>query len=122
MILVGQEDVARGFFDCHRLSRGDSVSQNPCTGIRNNLEGMMDLLSHGEKLSVHQLVGKINIGLSQPEIYRYLSLLNLAPEVQEMVSEGELGVKLASQLATVEKEKQEEVAKLITETSTEDQS
>jgi ParB-like chromosome segregation protein Spo0J len=71
----------------------------------------MDLLSHGEKLSVHQLVGKINIGLSQPEIYRYLSLLNLTPEVQEMVSEDKLGVKLASQLATVEKEKQEEVQK-----------
>jgi ParB family chromosome partitioning protein len=61
------------------------------------------------------------IGMSEPEIWRYLSLLNLTPEVQEMVSEDKLGVKLASQLATIEKEKQEEVAKLITQTSTEDQ-
>jgi hypothetical protein len=45
-------------------------------------------------------------------IWNYLSLLNLTPEVQEMVSEDKLGVKLASQLATIEKRKQKQTAKL----------
>jgi ParB-like chromosome segregation protein Spo0J len=55
-------------------------------------------LPHGVEKSVYQfglLIGK-RIGLSAEEIRRYLSLLNLTPEVQEMVSEDKLGVKLAS--------------------------
>ena len=47
------------------------------------------------------------LGITDRMIWNYLSLLNLAPEVQEMVSESKLGVKIASQLATVEREKQE---------------
>ena len=49
------------------------------------------------------------ICLDRATILRYLSLLNLTPEVKEMVSEDKLGVKLASQLATVEKDKQEDI-------------
>jgi ParB family chromosome partitioning protein len=37
------------------------------------------------------------IGLKERMIWNYLSLINLTPEVQEMVSEDKLGVKLASQ-------------------------
>jgi ParB-like chromosome segregation protein Spo0J len=37
------------------------------------------------------------LGLSYVEVWNYLSLLNLIPEVQEMISEDKLGVKLASQ-------------------------
>jgi ParB family chromosome partitioning protein len=75
-----------------------------------------------EHLSFREFARRIEskIGLKQTETWRYLSLLNLVPEVQEMVSEDKLGVKLASQLATVEKEKQEEVAKMLTKIPTED--
>ena len=58
---------------------------------------------HGEIKEWVEQEGK-KIGLSYVEVWRYLSLLNLTPEVQEMVSEDKLGIKLASQLATVEKE------------------
>jgi predicted transcriptional regulator len=69
--------------------------------------------------TVQQVADKI--GLDRTNVWRYLSLLNLTPEVQEMVSEDKLGVKLASQLATIEKEKQKKIANLLTQTSTEDQ-
>ena len=53
------------------------------------------MVSHGEKLSVNQFAEKSSseLGLSKPEIYRYLSLLNLSPEVKEKVSSGVIGVK-----------------------------
>jgi len=76
------------------------------------------------KITKNEIVEQIlpkRVGLSEPEIWRYLSLLNLTPEVQEMVSEDKLGVKLASQLATIEKRKQEQTAKLLTQISSEEQ-
>ncbi|MFH1547630.1 MAG: ParB/RepB/Spo0J family partition protein [bacterium] len=88
------------------------------------LKKLVDFNSNSNRWSKTEYVEQIlpkQLGLKKSELWNYLSLLNLVPEVQEMVSEDKLGVKLASQLATVEKEKQEEVAKLIGETSTEDQ-
>ena len=38
------------------------------------------------------------LGLSRQSVFNYLSLLNLTPEVQEMVSEDKLGVKLLSKM------------------------
>ena len=54
------------------------------------------------------------------EVLNYLSLLNLAPEVQEMVSDGKLGAKLASQLATVSSDRQLDTALGVKELPTED--
>lgn len=92
--------------------------------IAHALKKDFDML-HGAtpSLSIRQFseqVGK-QIGLDQATVWRYLSLLNLAPEVQDMISDDKIGVKLASQLSTVEKDKQEEMAKLISETSIENQ-
>jgi ParB family chromosome partitioning protein len=92
--------------------------------IAKALKKLYDIVCHGDtKLSLRKFAKQQSnkIGLEWREILRYLSLLNLTPEVQEMVSEDKLGVKLASQLATIEKEKQEKVANLLTQTSTEDQ-
>jgi ParB family chromosome partitioning protein len=88
------------------------------------LKKLYDMMVHREpKLSIRQFAIEIGkqLGLSGSEVERYLSLTSLAPKVKEMVSTGNIGVKIASQLAPIEKEKQEKVAKLLTETSTEDQ-
>jgi ParB family chromosome partitioning protein len=53
------------------------------------LKKLYDMMVHGEpKLSIRQFAIEIGkqLGLSGSEVERYLSLLNLVPEVQEMVS------------------------------------
>ena len=60
------------------------------------------------------------LGMTDRMVWNYLSLLNLAPEVQEMVSDGKLGVKLASQLAAVSSDRQLDTALGVKELPTED--
>ncbi|MHB1295999.1 MAG: ParB/RepB/Spo0J family partition protein [Anaerolineae bacterium] len=58
------------------------------------------------------------LGLSARQIQRYLRLRQLAPEVQRLIAEGELGVTHAQHLAEIEPDaRQEEVALLVVEES-----
>ncbi|MEK6883628.1 MAG: ParB/RepB/Spo0J family partition protein, partial [Nanoarchaeota archaeon] len=66
-------------------------------------------------------IGK-KIGLTRKTIWQYLSLLGLAPEVQEMVSSNKLSAKMASKLSTIEEKKQKEVAELLSKTPTDNES
>jgi hypothetical protein len=55
--------------------------------IAKALKKLYDMEGHGVPLQTWSKSKESEIGLSYKEILRYLSLLNLTPEVQEMVSE-----------------------------------
>lgn len=57
------------------------------------------------------------VGLSEPSIWRYLSLTGLSPEVKEKVKRGRLGVKIGSQLSALSTGSQEDVVGHILEKS-----
>jgi ParB family chromosome partitioning protein len=86
--------------------------------IAEGLKKLYDLVvTTKPKLSVYQFALELEkeIGLHEASIRRYLSLVNLVPELKEMVSDGKISIESGAKLKQLKEDEQKEFVKEFSE-------